>query len=192
MNPAIQADRRLRRIARISAITRVLLALGAMLAVASWTAPMLVEARVLEFTIGPLRVIWDIWSKWPSLHAALAEIGWSPFAILVMPRVLVFLAVVFQVVQMFGLYQKGLIFTFQHVRYLRRVGILLILWGFILLGYPALIHVLAGWLAEGYQGYWFSADWDALFYIVGGLGVTVMAWVMHEGLKLQHDQELTI
>jgi len=192
MTPAFHPEGRLRRIARVSAITRVLLALGALLAVTSWTAPMLVEARVLEFTIGPLRITWDIWSKWPSLHAALAEIGWSPSAFLVMPRVLVFLAVAIQVVQMFGLYQQGLIFTFRHVLYLHRIGLLLILWGVILLGFPALIRVLAGWFAEGYQGYWFSADWDALFYFVAGLGVTVMAWVMREGLKLRHEQELTV
>ncbi|PKL96265.1 MAG: hypothetical protein CVV18_02425 [Gammaproteobacteria bacterium HGW-Gammaproteobacteria-8] len=192
MNSAIHADRRLRRIARVSAIARVLLTLGALLAITSWTAPMLVEARVLEFNIGPLRITWDIWSKWPSLHTALAEIGWSPFAFLVMPRVLVFVAVVFQVVQMFGLYQQGLIFTFRHVLHLHRIGVLLILWGAILLGLPALIQVLAEWFAEGYQGYWFSADWDAVFYIVAGLGIMVMAWVMQEGLKLQHEQELTV
>jgi len=192
MNPTMRTDRRLGRIARVAAITRTLLALGALLAVASWTAPMLVDARVLEFTIGPLNLTWDIWSKWPSLHAALAEIGWSAFAVLVMPRVLVFVAVVFQVVQAFGLYQQGLIFSLRHVLYLRRIGLLLVVWGAILLGYPALIRVLAGWLAEGYRGYWFSADWDALFYILGGLGVTVIAWVMHEGLKLQQEQELTV
>ena len=192
MNSAIHENPRLRRIARVSAITRALLALGALLAVTSWTAPMLVEEQLLEFTIGSLRLTWDIWSKWPSLHAALLEIGWSPFVVLVMPRVLVFLAVVLQVVQMFGLYQQGRIFTFRQVQYLRRIGLLLILWGLILLGYPALLQLLAGWFAEGYQGYWFSADWDALFYIIAGLGVTVMAWVMQEGLKLKHEQELTV
>lgn len=188
----MQNSLRIRRIRRVSGFSRAALALGAILTITSWTAPLLVESRELAFSIGPLNLIWRVWSQWPSLHAALAEIGWSPFVFLVLPRMLVFGGVVYQAMQLFGLYQRGLIFTFQHVLRLRRIGVLLTLWGLISLIWPALLGFFARMLTDGYQGYWFSADWDALFYILGGVGLTVMAWVMHEGLQLSDEQELTI
>jgi hypothetical protein len=183
---------RIRRITRVSRIARAALALGAILTITSWVAPLLVESRELSFSIGPLSLTWRVWSQGPSLHSALADIGGSPFVFLVMPRILIFGAVVHQAMQLFGLYQRGLIFTVHHVLCLRRIGVLLALWGLISLVYPALLGSLARILADGYQGYWFSANWDALFYMLGGVGVVVLAWVMHEGLQLSAEQELTI
>ena len=182
---------RIRRIARVSLTMRLVLLAVAILTTISWVVPALSSSDV-QFKVWPLQITWTLWSQWPSLHEAVAEIGWSPFVVFVVPRVLVFLAVVYQVLRLFGLYQAGSIFTMQHVLCLRRIGCLLVFWGAFLLFYPALVLMLATLFAEGYAGYWFSANWDPLFYLVGGMGLLVMAWVMQEGLEIQADQELTI
>lgn len=183
---------RLTRIAQVSLAARIILLAGAILTAVSWVAPALSQSGQLQFLIGPLQITWRIWSQWPALHGALTEIGWSPFFVFVLPRVLVFLAVVYQVLRLFGFYQQGSIFTVRHVSCLRRIGGLLVLWGVLLLIYPALVGVMADLFAEGYAGYWFNAGWEPLFYIVGGMALLVMAWVMQEGLEIQAEQELTI
>lgn len=183
---------RRRRIVRVSLITRILLLVGAVLTTISWVAPALNQSGQLLFQVGPLQITWRVWSHWPTLHTDLSGIGLSPFLLLVLPRVLVFLMVVYQLLRLFGFYQQGSIFSFQHVLCLRRIGGLMVLWSLMLLTWPMLFGTLVKLLAGDYEGYWLSAGWDALFYLISGMALVVMAWVMDEGLQIQAEQELTI
>ena len=183
---------RRRRIIRVSLITRIFLLVGALLTTLSWVAPALSEDGQLLFQLGPLQITWRVWSQWPALHPVLSGIGWSPFLFLVLPRVLVFLMVVYQVLRLFGFYQQGSIFGFRQVLCLRRIGNLIVLWSLMLLTWPMLVGTLVKLFTGSYEGYWFSAGWDALFYLIAGMALIVMAWVMDEGLQVQTEQELTI
>lgn len=183
---------RRRRIIHVSLVTRLFLLVGALLTTLSWVAPVLSQDGQLMFQLGPLHITWRVWSQWPALHAVLSGIGWSPFLFLVLPRVLVFLMVVYQVLRLFGFYQQGSIFGFRHVLCLRRIGNLIVLWSLMLLTWPMLVGTLVTLFTGSYEGYWFSSGWDALFYLIAGMALIVMAWVMDEGLQIQTEQELTI
>jgi heme/copper-type cytochrome/quinol oxidase subunit 4 len=94
---------------------------------------------------------------------------------------------------LFLLYEKGLIFTEQHVRYFRSLGRTLIVWvGCDVVRNSLLSMVLTLDKAPGQRiitvglG---SADFAAIFV---GIVVLIISWVMDEGRKIQEDQALII
>lgn len=94
---------------------------------------------------------------------------------------------------LFHLYQQGHIFTVDATQYFRWIGLLLILWPAIELVYLNLFLVgmrLLG-LADTVT-LTIGIGTDDLKIMATGLMLTIVAWIMTEGVRLREEQELTI
>jgi hypothetical protein len=94
---------------------------------------------------------------------------------------------------LFGLYEKGRIFTAQNVAYFRSLGRTLIVWvGFDVVRNSLLSMVLTLDNPPGQRVITVglgSADFTAIFV---GIVVLIISWVMDEGRKIQEDQALIV
>lgn len=180
-----------RQIARTSRIAWQLLVVVAALTLADWLLP-LVLGEALAFHIGPLHITWLAWTDWPSIAASMQQQGWPAFALLLAPRVLLFVATVWQAVRLLRLYEAAQVFTVNNIACLQRIGALSIAWALVQLGYPAVVIALARALQHPYQGSTFESDWSPLYFIVIGLLLGVMAKVMREARRLRDEHALTI
>ena len=94
---------------------------------------------------------------------------------------------------MFRHFEHGEIFSAAAVGCLRRLGTVLLGWVLVLAAYPlavSLATLALGWNRAGI--FWFESGWSTVLYVVAGLLLRAMAWVMHAGLQLQREQSLTI
>lgn len=183
--------RRLRHIARISRLAEWLLGAVALLTLSNWLLPVLL-GRSLVFQLGPLRMTWRVWTDWPAIQACMEREGWPAAILLMTPRVLLFTAAVWQGLGLFRLYRNAQVFTERNVARLRRIGLLSITWGLVLVAYPTLLIAAAKALGFAYAGPAFAADWSPVYFVVFGLLLAVMANVMHEAQRLRVDHDLTI
>lgn len=94
---------------------------------------------------------------------------------------------------LFRLYEHGLIFTEQHVRYFRSLGRTLIVWvGCDVVRNSLLSMVLTLDKPPGQRVITVglgSADFAAIFV---GIVVLIISWVMDEGRKIQEEQALIV
>lgn len=190
----IEADdetRALRQIVRISRVAWLLLVTVAALTLTNWLLP-LVVGKTLAFYVGPLHMTWAAQTDWPSIAASMHRQGWPAVALLLAPRVLLFVAAVWQAVRLLRLYQAAQVFTVRNSDCLQRIGGLSIAWGVVLLAYPALVIALARALGYTYHGTRFQSDWSPLYFIAIGLLLAVMARVMREACRLRDAHDLVI
>lgn len=183
--------RRLRHIARISHLAEWLLGAVALLTLSNWLLPVLL-GKSLMFQLGPLRITWSAGTDWPAIQAYMEGEAWPAAILLMTPRVLLFTAAVWQGLGLLRLYRNAQVFTERNVARLRRIGLLSITWGLVLVAYPALLIAAAKALGFAYAGPDFAADWSPVYFVVFGLLLAVMANVMHEAQRLRADHDLTI
>ena len=108
----------------------------------------------------------------------------------------VFLAAGITCYQLLNLYEKGIIFSARNVQLLGRIGCLAFGYGLLKVWGPALISTWDAWIG--------AHDWPphpllwvipALLgspWIIGGLFVVMVSYIMGEGRKIQEEQELTV
>ena len=132
MTTEIDDDTRaVRQIVRISRVAGLLLVAVAALTLASWLVP-LVVGKTLAFYVWPLHMTWAAQTDWPSIAASMHKQGWPAFPLLLAPRVLLFVAAVWQAVRLLRLYEAAQVFTVGNSRCLERIGGLSIAWGMVL------------------------------------------------------------
>ena len=135
------------------------------------------------------------WTLFGHTYATLAEAPWLAKLLAVM-CVAVLLAIWSTGYQLLGLYERGVVFSEQNVRLLRRIGLLA-------LGY-GLVALFGGTLLEGAQVLVGSGglSWGLLLFqslslfispwVIGGVCVLALSFIMDEGRKIQEEQELTV
>lgn len=95
--------------------------------------------------------------------------------------------------ELFGLYEKGLIFTEKNVTCFRSLGRTLIIWVICDVVKNSLISIVL--TLPNPPGHrmitvgLYSADFTAIFV---GIVILIIAWVMDEARKIQEDQALII
>ncbi|MEP1446687.1 MAG: DUF2975 domain-containing protein [Paraglaciecola sp.] len=122
----------------------------------------------------------------------LAE-GFDSHAIILIPELLFYLFIYWSLIKLFGLYQRGGIFTIHHIKQLRNIGTCLLVWPVFDLFYPILLTLLfrSTGLSDSLPLV-LSLGSDQLLKLLIGLIIFVMSWIMMEGQRLQQEQELTI
>lgn len=107
--------------------------------------------------------------------------------------VLVELYILYALIKLFKLYEKGEIFTLNNVRYIRRIGYGLLLTQMINPVYEALMGVILTWNnPPGYRIVKVTLDQTNIGIIFAALIVILISWIMAEGCKLHEEQQLTI
>jgi hypothetical protein len=103
------------------------------------------------------------------------------------------LFILYSLIQLFRLYQKGNIFALQNVRYIRNVGYGLLATQLISPIYQALIGMaLTSQNPPGHHFAMFGISTTDLGMILIAFLIILVSWIMAEGCKLHDDQQLTI
>lgn len=192
----LDADGLRRRITGVSRAARYLLIVTvALILLSRWLPIWWGDEGVLRFTLGGLlQIRWTAGdAPWPAFADALVRAGFTPWLWLELPQTLFLAAGSWQLVQVFRLFERGEIFSEAVVGCFRRLGGILLGWALVLVAYPLLVSLVTlalGWNRGGI--FWFESDWLTLLYVVAGLLLCAIAWVMHAGLQLRREQALTI
>lgn len=193
---ALDADAQRRRIIGVSRAARYLLiATVALILLSRWLPFWWGEEGVLRFALGSvLQIRWTAGdAPWPTFADLLVRAGFTPWLWLELPQSLFLAAGSWQLVRVFRHFECGEIFSDGVVDCFRRLGTILLGWALMLAVYPLAVSLLTlalGWNRAGI--FWFESDWSTLLYLIAGLLLRAMAWVMHAGLQLQREQALTI
>lgn len=103
------------------------------------------------------------------------------------------LYILFSLVRLFKLFERGVIFSMSNVRYIRNIGYALIATQIANALYQALMGFILTW--RNPPGHRFSSitlDQTNIGVILVGLMVILISWIMLEGCKIREEQQLTV
>jgi hypothetical protein len=135
----------------------------------------------------------DFTGSWGNMAQALTDEGFNALLILggaeLVPSLLIYLLLF----KLFGLYQRGLVFTVENIQCIKNVGTVLLGWLVLKLFYPLLVSLVLRFSgASDTLSIYMSIGSDELRYLLIGLVIYVIAWVMSEATSLHQEQELVI
>jgi len=135
---------------------------------------------------------WVVWGTYANFSAVPLDVK-----LIVVLGIGVLLALIITCYQLLSLYEKGIVFSARNVLLLGRIGRLAVGFGLLSAGGPALMSAWNHWIgAETFSSvnslllgtYGFlTSPW-----IMGGLFLVVISFIMDEGRKIQEEQELTV
>ena len=152
-------------------------------------APKITSPSVKGEPIGPVRVVRRLCYEFGGSFMELANYNdfKSGFKWLYRPIVFIYFAFlalgIWILYRLFGLYEKGYVFSADTVRYIRYIGYWLIA-AAVLSNAFELSKVIWSPLPDSHLRL------DEFF--LGGVLVVLISWIMDEGRKLQEEQELTV
>ena len=132
-------------------------------------------------------------NSWENITQALEVEGFNSLFILGTVELIPYLLIYFFLFKLFSHYYRGEIFTDMANQCLKNIGKTLIFWIGINIIYPVLVTLFirfGGWSDS--LAVYIGVGSTELYYLLLGLVIYVVAWVMTQGLKLQKEQELTI
>ncbi|NQZ20470.1 MAG: DUF2975 domain-containing protein [Colwellia sp.] len=135
----------------------------------------------------------DFSGSWGNIAQALTDEGFNALLILGSAELVPSLLIYLSLFKLFGLYQRGLVFTAENIQCIKNVGTVLLGWLVLKLFYPLLVSLalrLSG--ASDTLSIYMSVGSDELRYLLIGLVIYVIAWVMSEATSLHQEQELVI
>jgi hypothetical protein len=138
----------------------------------------------------------DGWMIFVGTYATFAEIPWYEKSLALL-CVEIFIATILTAYQLLGLYERGIIFSTGNVRLLRRIGLLAISYGALMILGPMLVSAWRHWIGTwgGSMLIGLIFDFFALLsspWILGGIFIMVISHIMGEGCKMREEQELTV
>jgi len=117
------------------------------------------------------------------------------FLITLLPATVEMLVLYF-LIKLFQLYERGEIFMLENVRYLRNIGYILLIGQLINPIYDGLITANITWrnhfIKKGTSIAAVTFDGTNISFILMALLVILISWIMAEGGKLREEQQLTI
>jgi hypothetical protein len=135
----------------------------------------------------------DFSGSWGNIAQALTDEGFNALLILGIAELLPSLLIYLSLFKLFGLYQKGLVFTAENIQCIKNVGTVLLGWLVLKLFYPLVVTLVLRFSgASDTLSIYMSAGSDELRYLLIGLVIYVIAWVMSEATSLHQEQELVI
>jgi hypothetical protein len=103
------------------------------------------------------------------------------------------LFILYCLIQLFFLYEKGEIFSLQNVRYIRNVAYALLVGQLISPFYEAIMGVILTWNnPHGHRFASITFNGTNVGILLTALFVILISWIMAEGCKLREEQQLTI
>jgi len=131
--------------------------------------------------------------SWQGIALALEGKNFNSAAILGSAELIPYVFIYFFVYRLFGLYQKGVVFTAANIQCLKYLGATLLGWILLNLLYPLLVTMvirLSG--ASETLKFYLNLGTQELTYLLIGLVIYVIAWIMKEAINLKQEQELVI
>jgi hypothetical protein len=135
----------------------------------------------------------DFSGSWSDIAKALNDEGFNALLILggadLIPSILIYLSLF----KLFGLYQRGLVFTVANIQCIKNIGTVLLGWIALKFFYPLIVTLvlrISG--ASDTLSIYMSLGSNELRYLLIGLVIYVIAWIMSEATSLHQEQELVI
>lgn len=100
--------------------------------------------------------------------------------------------VLYFLIKLFKLYEKGNIFSIQHVRYIRNIGYALLIGQLIQPFYQFVMGFLTLHNPPHHRFAAITLDQTNIGMILTALLVILISWIMAEGCKLHEEQQLTV
>lgn len=132
-------------------------------------------------------------NSWKTMASSLDGEGFNSLLILGSVQLLPYLLIYIFLFKLFGHYRHGEIFTVATSKCLKNVGKTFLSWIAINLFYPLIVTLFirfGGWSDS--LAIHMNLGTTEFFYLLFGLIIYVIAWVMTQGLTLQKEQELVI
>lgn len=190
-----------RSIPIVSKIVRALVALYILMQIVSYTLLLMfsnnVDGTTFElsenFYFFSSAVNVDFSGSWENLAQALTDEGFNALLILGSVDLLPSLLIYFSLFKLFGLYQKGLVFTPANIQCIKNIGTLLLAWIALKLLYPLVVTLVLRFSgASDSLSIYMSLGSDEIRLLLIGLVIYVIAWIMNEASSLHQEQELVI
>jgi len=135
----------------------------------------------------------DFSGSWGNMAQALTDEGFNALLILGSAELVPSLLIYLLLFKLFGLYQRGLVFTVENIQCIKNVGTVLLGWLALKLFYPLIVSLTLRFSgASETLSIYMSVGSDELRYLLIGLVIYVIAWVMSEATSLHQEQELVI
>ena len=185
----------------VSKIVRVLVALFILMQIVSYSLLVMfgnnVDGTKFElaenFYFFSSAVNIDFSGSWEDLAQALTDEGFSALYILGSADILPSIFLYFSLFKLFGLYQKGLVFTTANIQCIKNIGTVLLAWIALKLLYPLVVTLVLRFSgASDTLALYMSLGSDELRLLLIGLVIYVIAWIMNEATSLHQEQELVI
>lgn len=152
-------------------------------------------SKQVEFDngVGETKVSASFDGPWQDIAIALENDGLSSTWLLGTVEALPYLIIYFFLFRLFSLYQQGIIFSPKNIHCIKSIGTTLLAWIAVSLFYPMLlVFALRGLSFSDNLPLTFNIGSTEITYLISGLVIYVIAWVMNEALRLKDDQELVI
>jgi hypothetical protein len=187
-------------IRRISKVVRVLVALFIIMQVSVFSLLLFLGENNVggyqvseNFTFITSAANVDFSGSWSDLAQALTNEGFNSLLILGGAELIPSLLIYFSLFKLFGLYQRGLVFTSKNIQCIKNIGTILLAWVALKLFYPVVVTLVLRFSgASDTLSLYMSLGSDELRYLLIGLVIYVIAWVMNEATSLHQEQELVI
>jgi hypothetical protein len=188
------------RINKVSKIVRALIALFVVMQVFSFAFLLLFGVNnegTFELTDNFLFISSaasiDFSGSWENLALALTDEGFNALLILGSADLLPSILIYWSLFKLFGLYQQGLVFTAANIQCIKNIGTVLLAWIALKLLYPIVVTLVLRFSgASDTLSLYISLGSDELRFLLIGLVIYVIAWIMSEAISLHQEQELVI
>ncbi|MFT6900395.1 MAG: hypothetical protein ACJAXS_000557 [Colwellia sp.] len=188
------------RINKVSKIVRALIALFVVMQVFSFAFLLLFGVNnegTFELTDNFLFISSaasiDFSGSWENLALALTNEGFNALLILGSADLLPSILIYWSLFKLFGLYQQGLVFTAANIQCIKNIGTVLLAWIALKLLYPIVVTLVLRFSgASDTLSLYISLGSDELRFLLIGLVIYVIAWIMSEAISLHQEQELVI
>jgi hypothetical protein len=188
------------RINKVSKIVRALIALFVVMQVFSFAFLLLFGVNnegTFELTDNFLFISSaasiDFSGSWGNLALALTNEGFNALLILGSADLLPSILIYWSLFKLFGLYQQGLVFTAANIQCIKNIGTVLLAWIALKLLYPIVVTLVLRFSgASDTLSLYISLGSDELRFLLIGLVIYVIAWIMSEAISLHQEQELVI
>lgn len=130
---------------------------------------------------------------WFDISQALMAENFNALAILGTAELIPYLFIYFYLFKLFSYYQQGEIFTIDNIACLKNIGKILLFWILLNAFYPVLVSLFIRFAGFSDKlAIYLNFGSDEIFYLVSGLVIYVIAWVMTMAIELKQEQELVV
>jgi len=147
----------------------------------------------IDFTLFSSKISHQTNNSWQEVSQALEAEGFNSLVILGSMQLIPYLLIYLFLFKLFTLYQHGQVFTLANSNCFKNIALSLLAWIPINLLYPIVVTLfirLTG-LSES-MAIHISLGSREFIYLLSGLIIYVMAWIMSDASKLHQEQELVI
>ncbi|GAA6171663.1 hypothetical protein NBRC116592_13330 [Colwellia sp. KU-HH00111] len=130
---------------------------------------------------------------WLDISQALMSENFNALAILGTAELIPYLLIYYFLFKLFSYYQRGQIFTVANIACLRNIGKTLLLWILLNAFYPVLVSLIIRFTGLSNKlAIYLNIGSSEIVYLISGLVIYVMAWVMTLAIELKQEQELVV